>query len=420
MRHNLSNYKNNKKIMIAGLVCLILVAVLGYFVFGGGKGGHKKAEQPLPKVSLYQVKRADMARHIVLSGQTVSDATIVLAPKYAGRVTAVNVQLGDQVAEGDVLVIQDTGDLDIAIKQGEAATKAASADAETEEASYNANLAKTAAAYEIQKSHYERQQYLYSIGAISQDTLDSARNTYVTSKAQYDALMDQNNGDSPASVRSKQFAAMKNAYSVDALRKQRNDMIIRAPRGGVIGYRDVEVGSFLSAGSKILTLIDNSHLYVDCSLSENDAALLSTGLPVSVTIDALGATYSGKIVYVSPGMGAGTKSYVARISLDIAKGDIKAGLFARTSVDILQRKDTLFAPKDAVLTKNGITTVFVYNHEDGTVEEREVKIGLINDEEVELLSGVKEGDEVVITNLDRMKNGGKVVLESAEDTGEGN
>ena len=197
-------------------------------------------------------------------------------------------------------------------------------------------------------------------------------------------------------------------------------MIIRAPRGGVIGYRDVEVGSFLSAGSKILTLIDNSHLYVDCSLSENDAALLSTGLPVSVTIDALGATYSGKIVYVSPGMGAGTKSYVARISLDIAKGDIKAGLFARTSVDILQRKDTLFAPKDAVLTKNGITTVFVYNHEDGTVEEREVKIGLINDEEVELLSGVKEGDEVVITNLDRMKNGGKVVLESAEDTGEGN
>ncbi len=401
MRHNLSNYKNNKKIMIAGLVCLILVAVLGYFVFGGGKGGHKKAEQPLPKVSLYQVKRADMARHIVLSGQTVSDATIVLAPKYAGRVTAVNVQLGDQVAEGDVLVIQDTGDLDIAIKQGEAATKAASADAETEEASYNANLAKTAAAYEIQKSHYERQQYLYSIGAI-------------------DALMDQNNGDSPASVRSKQFAAMKNAYSVDALRKQRNDMIIRAPRGGVIGYRDVEVGSFLSAGSKILTLIDNSHLYVDCSLSENDAALLSTGLPVSVTIDALGATYSGKIVYVSPGMGAGTKSYVARISLDIAKGDIKAGLFARTSVDILQRKDTLFAPKDAVLTKNGITTVFVYNHEDGTVEEREVKIGLINDEEVELLSGVKEGDEVVITNLDRMKNGGKVVLESAEDTGEGN
>lgn len=63
------------------------------------------------------------------------------------------------------------------------------------------------------------------------------------------------------------------------------------------------------------------------------------------------------------------------------------------------------------MTKNGVTTVFVYNHDSETVEEREVKIGLINDEAVELLSGVNEGDEVVITNLDRMKNGGRVLVD---------
>ncbi len=418
MRHRLANYKG-RKFKIAGVICLLFVVVLGYFVFGNGRKGDKKPALTLPKVAVYQVKRADMGRHIVLSGQTVSDATIVLAPKYAGRVTAVNVQLGDQGNEGDVLVRQDTDDLDIAIMQGEAAAQAASADAETEEASYNANLAKAEAAYEIQKSHYDRQQYLFSIGAISQDKLDSARDTYVTSKAQYDALLNQIDGNSPASVRSKQYAAIKSSYSVDALRKQRDDMIIRAPRGGVIGYRDVEVGSYLSPGSKILTLIDNSHLYVDCSLSENDAALLTAGLPVSVTIDALGTTYSGKIVYVSPGMTAGSKSYVARISLDVAKGNIKAGLFARTAVDILQRKNTLFAPKDAVLSKNGITTVFVYNRAEGTVEERVVKLGLINDEEVEFLEGINEGEEVVITSLDRMKNGGKVQLDN-DGTGEGN
>ena len=410
MRHEFSNYKN-KKFKLAGVICLILVAALGYFLFGNGRGGNKKPEPSPPKTALYQIKRADMMRHIVLSGKTVSDATIVLAPKYAGRVTEVNVQLGDRVEEGSVLAVQDTGDLDIAIMQGEAVALAASANAETEEASYNANLAKAEAAYDIYRSHYERQQYLYSIGAISQDTLDSARNTYVTSKAQYDALLDQMNGGSPASVRSKQYEAMKGAYNVDALRKQREDMIIRAPRGGVIGYRNVEVGSYLSPGEKILTLVDNSHLYVDCSLSENDAALLGVGLPVSVTIDALGNTYNGKIVYVSPGMEADTRAYTVRISLDVARDGVKAGLFARTAVDILQRRSTLFAPKEAVLTKNGVTTVFVYNHDSETVEEREVKIGLINDEAVELLSGVNEGDEVVITNLDRMKNGGRVLVD---------
>ncbi|MCR5177051.1 MAG: efflux RND transporter periplasmic adaptor subunit [Anaerovibrio sp.] len=419
MRHDWSGMINNKRFRTAGAVCLVLVIVLGIFVFGKGQDGKKNKGPALPKVELYQVKRGDMMRHILLSGQTVSDATVVLAPKYAGRVVDVRVKLGDTVSEGDVLLVQDTGDLDIAIMQGEAATEAAYADAETEEVSYDANLAKTAAAYEIQKSHYERQQYLFSIGAISQDTLDNARDGYITSKAAYDMLLNQNNGDSPASVRSKQFAARKNAYSVDALKKQRDDMIIRAPRGGIIGYRNVEVGNYLTAGSKVLTLIDNSHLYVDCSLSENDAALLSAGMPVAVTIDALGEQYSGKIVYVSPGMADGSKAYSVRISLDIAKGNIKAGLFSRTAIDILQRKDTLFAPKDAVLTKNGRTTVFVYNDAQETVEEREVTLGLLNDSEVEILTGINDGESVVVSNLDRLKNGCKVVLGSGDKSGDG-
>ncbi|ORT99604.1 secretion protein HlyD [Anaerovibrio sp. JC8] len=420
MRHDWSKLKKDKKFRVAGAVCLLLVFILGYFVFvkGGDKG--RKPELPLPKIATYQVKRADMKRHIVLSGHTTADATIVLAPKYAGRVTAVNVKLGDQVAEGDILVAQDTVDLDIAILQGEAAAEAALADSETEEASYNAKFAKAGAAYEIQKSHYERQQYLYNIGAISLDQLENARNVYVTAKAEYDALMDQNTGTSPASVRSKLYNARKNAYSVDALRKQREDMFIRAPRGGVIGFRDVEVGSYLTAGSKVLTLVDNSHLYVDCSISENDAALLTTGMPVSVTIDAMGNTYQGKVVYVSPAMSDDTKAYSVRISLDVAKGDIKAGLFARTSVDILQRRDTLFAPKDALLTKNGRTTVFVYNGDTETVEEREITIGLINDAEVEILSGINEGDIVAVSSIDRLKHGGRVTLESSDEAGDGN
>ena len=420
MRHDWSKLKKDKKFRVAGAVCLLLVFILGYFLFIKGRNDNKKPELALPKISTYQVKRADMKRHIVLSGHTTADATIVLAPKYNGHVKSVNVQLGDQVTEGDILLAQDTGDLDIAIMQGEAATEAALADTETEEASYNANLTRAGAAYEIEKSRYERQQYLYTIGAISLERLETAKNTYVTSKAEYDALMDQNNGSSPASVRSKLYNARKNAYNVDALRKQREDMFIRAPRSGVIGYRNVEVGSYLTAGSKVLTLVDNSHLYVDCTLSENDAALLTTGMPVNVTIDAMGATYNGKVVYVSPAMSDESKSYSVRISLDVAKGNIKAGLFARTSLDILQRRDTLFAPKDALLSKNGKTTVFVYNPDTETVEEREITIGLINDDEVEILTGINEGEIVAVSSIDRLKNGGRVTLESLDEAGDGN
>ncbi|WP_297965314.1 efflux RND transporter periplasmic adaptor subunit [uncultured Anaerovibrio sp.] len=419
MRHDWSKLKKDKKFRTAGAVCLLLVLILGYFLFVGDKGRKGGPELPMPKIATYQVQRADMTRHIVLSGHTTADATIVLAPKYAGRVTAVNVDLGDQVTEGQVLLVQDTGDLDIAIMQGEAAAQAALADSETEEVTYNAKLARAGAAYEIQRSHYDRQQYLYTIGAISLDRLESAKDAYITSKAEYDALMDQYNGQAPASVRSKQYNARKSAYSVDALRKQREDMYIRAPRGGVIGYRNVEVGSYLTAGTKVLTLVDNSHLYVDCALSENDAALLSPGMPVAVTIDAMGATYNGRVVYVSPAMSDESKAYSVRISLEVARGNIKAGLFARTAVDILQRPDTLFIPKDGLITKNGKTTVFVYHEDSETVEEREITLGLINDNQVEILSGLREGEIVAVSGIDRLKNGGRVVLDASGEAGDG-
>ena len=164
----------------------------------------------------------------------------------------------------------------------------------------------------------------------------------------------------------------------------------------------------------MLTLVDNSHVYVDCALSENDAAILEAGMPVQVTIDAMGQTYSGKLVYVSPAMTSDSKTFTARISLDVSKSAVKAGLFAKTAIDIMQRKDTLCVPKEAIMSKNGETKVYVYDPETKTVEERVVTIGLLNDEEAEILSGVKEGDIIVTSNQDRLQNGMTVTLKDED------
>lgn len=413
MRHEWKNLKD-KKLRTAGIICLVfLVALIGYRLYNSQKKGRPPME--VPQVAVYELQRGDMQRHINLTGQTVADATIALAPKYAGKVTAVNVHLGDTVEEGQILLVQDTEDLDIAIQQGMAAAEASSADAVTEEANFNSGYLKAEAAFGIQAAHYERQQYLFSIGAISQDALDKARNEYVSSQAAYEALANQQNGTVPASVRAKQLTALKNKYSVDALRKQREDMIIRAPRAGVIGYRNAEVGSYLSPGSKVLTLVDNSHIYVDCALSEQDAAVLEAGMTVTVAIDALGKSYQGKLVYVSPAMGDDSKTYTARISFEAAKTEIKAGLFARSAVDILQRENALCVPKEAVLTKNGQTTVYVYQPETQTVSVRQVALGLLNDSQMEIISGVQPGELVVISNQDRLQDGMQVKLQDEAD-----
>jgi RND family efflux transporter MFP subunit len=348
-----------------------------------------------------------MGRHIVLSGQTVADASISLAPKYNGRITAVYADLGDWVEEGQILMVQDLEDLDISIAQNAAAAGAARADVRETAATYNANLSSKKNAYELASAKYERQKYLFSIGAISQDKLDSVEAEYSAAKAAYEVLANQQAGGMAAAIESKELLAAKQEHATEALEKQRSDMILRAPRSGIIAYRNAEVGAMAAAGTKAFTLVDNGHINVDCTIGENDAAILQAGMEVNVTIDALGKDFLGKIIFVSPAMDEDSKSYRVRVSLDNPDSTVKAGLFAHTAVDILQRPQTIFVPQSAVLTRNGEQYVFILR-EDGTVERRVVKIGLLNDVSEEILEGLAEGEKVVLTNQDKLQDGMKV------------
>ena len=393
--------------MAAGGIVLFLLAIALYFYMGMGKDNMQKVRRNSPVVEVQEVVRADMGRHIVLSGQTVADASISLAPKYNGRITAVYADLGDWVEEGQILMVQDLEDLDISIAQNAAAAGAARADVRETAATYNANLSSKKNAYELASAKYERQKYLFSIGAISQDKLDSVEAEYSAAKAAYEVLANQQAGGMAAAIESKELLAAKQEHATEALEKQRSDMILRAPRSGIIAYRNAEVGAMAAAGTKAFTLVDNGHINVDCTIGENDAAILQAGMEVNVTIDALGKDFLGKIIFVSPAMDEDSKSYRVRVSLDNPDNTVKAGLFAHTAVDILQRSQTIFVPQSAVLTRNGEQYVFVLR-EDGMVERRVVKIGLLNDVSEEILEGLTEGEKVVLTNQDKLQDGMKV------------
>jgi len=393
--------------LAAGGIVLILLAIAIYFYMGMGKDNMQKVRRNSPVVEVQEVVRADMGRHIVLSGQTVADASISLAPKYNGRITAVYADLGDWVEEGQILMVQDLEDLDISIAQNAAAAGAARADVRETAATYNANLSSKKNAYELASAKYERQKYLFSIGAISQDKLDSVEAEYSAAKAAYEVLANQQAGGMAAAIESKELLAAKQEHATEALEKQRSDMILRAPRSGIIAYRNAEVGAMAAAGTKAFTLVDNGHINVDCTIGENDAAILQAGMEVNVTIDALGKDFLGKIIFVSPAMDEDSKSYRVRVSLDNPDNTVKSGLFAHTAVDIQQRPQTIFVPQSAVLTRNGEQYVFVLR-EDGTVERRVVKIGLLNDVSEEILEGLTEGEKVVLTNQDKLQDGMKV------------
>lgn len=385
------------------LVLLLAAGLYMYFRQGGNEDRPGNWEHK-PVVKTMVMQRSDLSRHILLSGQTVAEADIALAPKYTGRVAEVLVKLGDRVEAGQPLLVQDVSDLDISIGQQQAAALAARADAREAAATYDANYLKARNGYELEKAKYERNLYLFSIGAISQDKLDSVKQEFLASQAAFEILENQVEEGDAATVQSKVYQAEKTQRGAEALLQQREDMVLRAPRSGVIGYRKAEVGEIISAGTKVLSLVDSSRMKVDCSLSESDAAILQPGMEVMVTVDAMGEDYPGRIVYVSPAMDEAAKNYQVRIELLGEDLQLKAGLFAHTSLDILQRPNTLFVPKEAVLSRNGRQLVFVLDSE-GRAAMREVRLGLMNDQYDEVLEGLSEGDEIIISNLDRLQQG---------------
>lgn len=361
-------------------------------------------------VTAYTVTRQDMKRKISLSGQTVPVAQVDISTKYAGKIADVAVNLGDVVAPGQVLLIQDTSDTNLSLNQDKAALEQAVADSKAAESQFGSDLQKAEVEYDTAKMNYNRYAVLKNEGAISQQELDTAYQALIVAKSALDNLESQNVGDVPASVASKYAAQAKAGYTVDSLAQQLDDMTLRAPRAGVITYRNAEVGAMTAANTKVLTITDTSGMYIDCSLSEADVAAIQQGMPVSVSIESLAQDYDGYITYVSPAMDDTTKTYVVRITLSQPDTKLRGGMFAQSSIDVLQKPDTLFIPKDALTEQDGKAQVCVIKGDD-TVEFRTVTTGLRNDDYVEITDGLDDGDVIATTNLARLKDGTTVSID---------
>lgn len=397
------------KYIVWTAVMVLLMGGVYWYTHSSVKSAKTSAVRPA--VAVETMTRQDMMKRVVLSGATVPRAEVDISPKYAGRIAKVAVDLGDRVKAGDLLIQQDTKDLSISILQNSASSEQALAEAVESRSQYGADRMKAQSDYNNALATYQRYQALYEQDAVALQERDDKYRAMMEAKAILDGLENQQMGDMPAVVAAKEAASLQAQYTVEALRQQQDDMSITAPRDGVIGYRKAEEGEWATAGQKLLTVVDNSLLYVDCDVAEQDVGILREGMVLSVSIDSLGITCPGKITYISPSMDSATHSYLVRLTLDGTDGKILGGMFARTDVTSVQRKNTLYVPKEAVGDDNGKKYVFLID-EAGKARKVYVQLGLINDDSMEILSGVSEGDRVAVTNISRLRDGAEAEIVS--------
>ena len=171
-------------------------------------------------------------------------------------------------------------------------------------------------------------------------------------------------------------------------------LTLRAPRSGEIVQKNVIDGQAVQAGTNLFLIADRSELWVDVAIFEQDAAAVRVGTAASITVDALPSrTFQGRVTFIYPQLDEKTRTLTARVEVANASGALRPGMFATAELSRAGRR-AVSVPLTAVLPTGTKDLVFV-NRGDGRFVPREVRVGARGDSLVEIVQGLKPGDEVV-------------------------
>lgn len=189
--------------------------------------------------------------------------------------------------------------------------------------------------------------------------------------------------------------------ALDSVKKQIENSIIKAPVNGVITKVNYEVGEQASAGIPAFSMVGANNFEVEVDVSESDIVKVNIGNPVEITLDAFGddVKFSGKVYFIEPAETVIQDVIYYKVKIEFVNGkqpaqNIKPGMTANVVITTMEKKNVLIMPGRAVARKNGNKYARILVN--GRINEMPIQIGLRGDEGmVEILSGVKEGDEVV-------------------------
>ena len=182
--------------------------------------------------------------------------------------------------------------------------------------------------------------------------------------------------------------------SLEQTGQARRTLLLRAPMTGEIAEKMVTQGQAIQPGENLFLIADRSVLWVDLAVYEMDARALRVGEVVTVTVDALPAkTYRGRVTFIAPTVDEKTRTLTARAEVVNADGALRPGMFATALIRPASEK-ALTVPTSAVLPTGTQNLVFV-NRGDGQFMPRAVQVGARGDSLVEIVAGLKPGDEVI-------------------------
>lgn len=322
------------------------------------------------------VQKGDIASVSAISGKLEALHQVNVVAKVTGKVKEITSQVGQPIKKGEAIFVIDDTDIKSQLDQAQAALSMA-------EANYRQNRER----FENAKKDLERGEMLFKEGAISEQALEQMRAAA---------------SDAGLQVLEAQLAQARASY--DMALKQYKECWVASPIDGTVAYINVGVGETVSPGVPVAMVVDMSAVVLKGSIGESLINQVEKQGSIDVRIPSAGDTpFTGTITEISPAADLRTGLFGLKVLIQNPDGVIKPGMFAEADLVKDSKKDALYLPPAAVLSKNGER--YVYVAVDGKAVYREVATGITGDGIVEILSGVKEGEEVIVRGQHYLSDG---------------
>jgi membrane fusion protein (multidrug efflux system) len=344
---------------VKNLVFIVLTAavVLQLTACGVGQASVATADEPQAATPLpVEVSTPAVADIFATYRSTTtlsSDSEAAVLARVGGQVVEILVEEGDLVAEGQVLARLDGERL--RLRQLKA----------------KANLVKVT-------REYERFVRLHEKGLVSASAFDSLK---------YD--MD----------------ALEAAYRLQRLEYEYTT--IRAPIAGVVSTRDIKIGQHVDVNDATFRITDTSKLVAYLRIPQTELHKFSPGDPAKVRVDAMpGQAFAATIARISPTIDMRNGTFRATAYIDNVQGLLAPGMFGRFEIAYEQHTDALVIPAAAIVNEDDQAVVYVV--EDGSAIRRVIRTGIQSGENVEVLSGLGEQEQIVVTGQGSLRDGSRV------------
>ncbi len=373
--------------------------------------GKKQAVQaqsdagPIP-VKVASVVQRDVRRVLESIGTLYPFDESVISAEIDGRVDQVKVDLGDRVKAGEVMVHIADEEQRYLLTQNEAQLRA-SLDrlGLKEENDKVKDIRETPDPRRAQadlfdaEQRYKRSKSLVDQGIASQSDLDSAVSRFKAAQAAYDSTLYQ--------TRNLVSEVERTKAMLDMQRKKLRDTSVRAPFDAFVKERTITVGQYVRVNTPLITLVKTDPIRLRLEVPERMAMFVKEGQMVEVQLEAFeGRVFQGKIWRISPTVDQSKRTFVVEALIQNPSGQLKPGSYARARVPTNRTERIKLVPSKAVYYVFGSNKVYVVA--GNVVEARDVKLGDRFDQDVEILDGVRMGEQVATTQLNRLDTGSKV------------